>query len=89
MLVERKERRGRRQSALLCGVLACSGLAVAEEVEAPDLEFLEYLGSWQQSEEDWVLVAGAIDVPTQAGQNEDEQSPAEDGETLAEKDDEN
>ena len=23
----------------------------------PDMEFLEYLGSWEESDEDWVLLA--------------------------------
>ena len=25
--------------------------------EAPDLDFLEYLGSWQESDEEWLAVA--------------------------------
>jgi hypothetical protein len=42
---------------LLWGLIVCSGLVVAEDAEAPDLEFLEYLGSWEADEEDWVLLA--------------------------------
>ena len=38
-------------------LIGCSGLVVAEDAEAPDLEFLEYLGSWEADEEDWVLLA--------------------------------
>lgn len=34
-------------------VLIC-GTARADE-EAPDAEFLEYLGSWEASDEDWVI----------------------------------
>jgi hypothetical protein len=26
--------------------------------EEPDLSFLEYLGSWQESDEEWLVVAG-------------------------------
>ncbi len=37
-------------------LLACSQAAVAEE-EIPDMEFLEYLGSWEGSEEDWPMFA--------------------------------
>ncbi len=40
--------------ALLWGLFGCSGVVVAEE-EQPDMEFLEYLGSWQESDEDWLL----------------------------------
>jgi len=41
--------------AVLCGLLACGGVLMAQEAEAPDLEFLEYLGSWEESDEDWIL----------------------------------
>jgi hypothetical protein len=40
--------------AVLWGLFACSGAAVAED-EQPDMEFLEYLGSWEESDEDWLL----------------------------------
>tara|TARA_B110000438_G_scaffold295007_1_gene337306 strand:+ start:209 stop:466 length:258 start_codon:yes stop_codon:yes gene_type:complete len=42
---------------LLCGLFGCGGVALADEEEIPDLEFLEYLGSWDESDEDWVLLA--------------------------------
>ena len=37
------------------GVVA-SPVVKAEE-ETPDLDFLEYLGSWQESDEEWLAVA--------------------------------
>lgn len=40
--------------AVLWGVIGCSGVVMAEE-EQPDMEFLEYLGSWEESDEDWLL----------------------------------
>ena len=40
--------------AVLWGLFVCSGVVVAED-EQPDMEFLEYLGSWQESDEDWLL----------------------------------
>jgi hypothetical protein len=89
MSVEPSPKRLLRKNTLLWAVLACSGLALAEEVDAPDLEFLEYLGSWQGLEEDWVLVAGAIDVPAAPEQKDEEKSPPADGETQAEKGNEN
>ncbi len=39
---------------VLCGLFGCSGVVLAE-AEQPDMEFLEYLGSWQESDEDWLL----------------------------------
>jgi hypothetical protein len=41
-------------AVLLLGVAAT---AVAQDDEAPDVAFLEYLGSWQDSDEDWLIVA--------------------------------
>lgn len=32
----------------------CSAAALAEE-ELPDIEFLEYLGMWEESDEDWLM----------------------------------
>lgn len=40
--------------AVLWGLFGCSSIAVAED-EQPDMEFLEYLGSWEESDEDWLL----------------------------------
>ena len=68
--------------ALLCGLFGCAGVALADEEEIPDLEFLEYLGSWDESDEDWVLLAEndaeeALD---------DESKPAPQGDKVAELD---
>ena len=42
--------------AVLYSLVVVSGSALAEdEEELPDLEFLEYLGSWDESDEDWLL----------------------------------
>lgn len=40
--------------AVLLGLFAGSGVVAAED-EQPDMEFLEYLGSWDESDEDWLL----------------------------------
>lgn len=40
---------------LSCG-LCLSGAALAGEEPAPDVDFLEYLGMWQESDEDWLLL---------------------------------
>jgi hypothetical protein len=31
--------------------------AQAQEAEEPELDFLEYLGSWQDSDDEWLIVA--------------------------------
>ena len=72
--------------AVLWGLIGASGLVAAEDAEAPDLEFLEYLGSWEEAEEDWVLLAP--EVNPEKDNNNDESVDAPDGEKLAELDDE-
>ena len=38
-----------------CGL--CFGTAtMAEEEQLPEAEFIEYLGMWQESDEDWMLL---------------------------------
>jgi hypothetical protein len=37
--------------------LAAAAAAGAQEAESPDLEFLEYLGSWQADDDEWLAVA--------------------------------
>lgn len=42
--------------ALLCGLVAgCGNVLADDEEKLPDLDFLEYLGSWEESDEDWLL----------------------------------
>lgn len=48
--------------ALACSLLGYGALVGAEEDEAPDIEFLEYLGSWEESDEDWLIVERAGDA---------------------------
>jgi hypothetical protein len=43
--------------AALCALFACGAAVAADEEATPDMEFLEYLGSWEESDEDWVLLA--------------------------------
>jgi len=45
-----------RVALLVCGL--CVGTAAAEEDQpepSPDVEFLEYLGMWEQTDEEWLL----------------------------------
>ncbi len=71
--------------ALLCGIFGYGNAALADDEDAPDLEFLEYLGSWDESDEDWVVLAenDAEELP------DDDNEPAPQGDKVAELDHEN
>ncbi len=70
--------------ALLYGLALCgSGAVCAAGDDVPDIEFLEYLGMWEESDEDWLLLEGAM-----AAENEEGSDPAPDGEESTENDDE-
>jgi len=75
--------------AVAWSLFGYGGIGLADEEVAPDLEFLEYLGSWEESDEDWVLLAAEV-VEQEEADNKDKGSvPAPDGEKMAETDDEN
>ena len=61
---------------LLAGCGLCLALVtLAEDTEeAPDAAFLEYLGMWEETDEDWLLLA---EMEEEA---EDEESPENDDE---------
>ena len=72
---------------LLTLIATTTGVARAEDepglVDAePDMEFLEYLGSWETSDDEWILFAGE-DLPADARTD-----PAADVEESGERDDE-
>jgi len=74
----------RTLGAMLCGLVLCSGSALgAGEDEVPDLEFLEYLGMWEETDEDWLLLD-----ETMTADNEKRSDPAPEGEESMENDDE-
>jgi len=67
---------------LICG-LFLGAAALAEEEPAPDAEFLEYLGMWEETDEDWLL----FEEITVAEENE-RSDPAPEGEESPETEDE-
>lgn len=68
---------------LLAASLLCCSLVLAADDEIPDMDFLEYLGSWEESDEEWLIFADAT------GNTEEERSdPVPQGEESAESDDE-
>jgi hypothetical protein len=47
--------------SLGCALLAGGAQAIAEDAEAlPDEAFLEYLGMWEESEEDWLMFEESV-----------------------------
>jgi len=73
--------------AVLCGLFACNGVVAADDEVMPDMEFLEYLGSWEESDEDWVVLA-AVAVRQVEAQDK-RTDPAAKEEESVETDDEN
>jgi hypothetical protein len=70
--------------AVVFGLMLCgSGAGYAAEDDAPDIEFLEYLGMWEESDEDWLILDEAM-----TADNEERNDPAPQGEESVEKDDE-
>lgn len=69
---------------LMCTALLCaSATATAEEAELPDMDFLEYLGMWEESDEDWLLLEDDAVVD-----NEKRIEPVPEGEESMETEDE-
>jgi len=66
--------------------MVCSLLVAADE-ELPEIEFIEYLGLWEDSDEDWVLFSDSFNADKRA-RNEQRSDPAPEGEESTEKDDE-
>ena len=45
------------RAILLASCGAGSGLTAAQETTEPELGFLEYLGSWQEDDEEWQIIS--------------------------------
>ena len=72
--------------AILWLLIGCTGIVVADDETMPDIEFLEYLGSWEESDEDWVVLAAeAVEQVASEGERTD---PAAKEEESVEIDDE-
>ena len=51
----------RTLEALTCGILLGSSVLVcADDKDVPEMEFLEYLGMWEESDEDWLILDEAM-----------------------------
>jgi len=69
--------------AMFCVLLFSGGMVVAEEAEAPELDFLEYLGMWEESDEEWQLLEESL-----RAENEKRSEPVPEDEASTEKEDE-
>jgi len=69
--------------ATVCGLLLLSCAVAAEDQDEPDLAFLEYLGMWEDSDEEWQLFDETV-----AAENAERSDPAPEGEESTEKEDE-
>jgi hypothetical protein len=72
--------------AILWGLLGCSGIVAADDEVMPDIEFLEYLGSWEESDEDWVVLAA--EAIEQVASEDERTDPASKEKESVETDDE-
>lgn len=71
------------QKLVACVLLGAGGLVFAADAGEPDLEFLEYLGLWEETDEEWVMIDNRI-----AAESDERTDPAPQGEESAETDDE-
>lgn len=71
---------------MLLGLLGLGGIAAAGDETMPDIALLEYLGSWEESDEDWTLFAEA--AAEQAALEEERTGPASEDKEPVETDDE-
>ena len=73
-----------RRTALIGSLLMGASLVLAADEELPDPDFLEYLGAWEESDEDWLL----FDETVTAELEERTDPVPEEGEESTEKTDE-
>ena len=73
------------QTLLLGVALVASADAIAEaEIdEVPDMDFLEYLGLWEETDEDWLLLEDE-----EVADNDERSDPVPEGEESTETEDE-
>lgn len=57
-------------------LLAAGGLAMAADEDVPDVDFLEYLGMWESSDEEWIMFERDS---KKAGDEQAEPEPGSDG----------
>lgn len=71
---------------LILSLLSLTSVLLAADTELPEMEFLEYLGLWEESDEDWILLSE--DVGNQVAAEDTRTDPVPKGEESAETNDE-
>ncbi len=71
------------KNALLVLAFGAAGTVLAAEAEEPEMEFVEYLGLWEESDEEWLMVDHQMTV-----ESEERIDPVPEGEESREDDDE-
>lgn len=75
----------RRTRVLPFALLIACGVTLAADGELPEMEFLEYLGMWEESDEEWLVFADGENASAESDERID---PAPQGEESMENDDE-
>ena len=71
------------QNALICFVFGAAGGVLAAETQEPDMELLEYLGLWEETDEEWMMMDYQMGLEA-----EERMDPVPEGEESTEDDDE-
>ena len=71
------------RALLLTSMLGVCGLALAADEDIPELEFFEYLGMWEESDEEWLVLDELV-----TAENDARPDPAPEREETVENDDE-
>ena len=71
------------RNALLVLAFGAAGTVLAADAEEPEMEFVEYLGLWEESDEEWLMVEHQMDA-----ESEERIDPVPEGEESTEDDDE-
>ena len=74
--------------ALLCAVVLCTSVSAlaetdAEDEELPDIELLEFLGLWEEIDDDWLLLD-----EEEVAENDERSDPVPEGKESTETEDE-
>lgn len=66
---------------MLVLAFGAAGTVLAADAEEPDMEFVEYLGLWEESDEEWLMVEHQMDA-----ESEERIDPVPEGEESTEDD---
>lgn len=86
MLAERLQLQATFKVILLWTLLGLSGALLAADTDLPEMDFLEYLGLWEESDEDWIWISEEMNTQVVAEDTRTDETPK--GEDSAEKEDE-